>query len=403
MFKKEKLVENNTQNHKKVKKNIFGKTISVIIILLLVGVFGWQIFIFSGLSKVIGTTNSIFDNSNLDLFSFVKGSVKLKGEDRGRTNILLFGINEFDGDGLGTVDTNIVLSYFHKEKKLSTISIMRDLRVDGNIKINAAYPSIEPSIEQNTKYQSYLSRLLKIDIDYYTKINMKGAMELIDKVGGIEVDIPNTFRDWQYPKMGDYSFKFCPERGQRDAYMCPAPVFTKGRKKMMGDEALIFARSRKGMCYFENGKFWDANNCIENGDDARGKRQQIVIQALINKIKEDFNSGKVSLNTTYLQGILDVLGENVKTSFNIAEGLSLLYLIKDNVDVKDMKKVTISYQATKYKNDLLLLCSDRSSSDIILCDNTTFSINNLGNYATRLRQIFTNPLSEIDEEIKPIN
>jgi anionic cell wall polymer biosynthesis LytR-Cps2A-Psr (LCP) family protein len=96
---------------------------------------------------------------------------------------------------------------------------------------------------------------------------MKAAQELVDKVGGIEVDVPITFRDNEYPKFNDYSTVYCPERQSYDPYMCPAPLFEKGINKLDGDKALIYARSRKGVC-LGTGKVWYDLGCSENGDDA---------------------------------------------------------------------------------------------------------------------------------------
>jgi polyisoprenyl-teichoic acid--peptidoglycan teichoic acid transferase len=378
-----------------MKKNKnFGKIISSIILVSLIGILGWQIFVFSGIDNIIKSTNSAFDNSGLNFGSFFSGKVDLKGQSDGRTNILLFGYNEFDGDGKGTVDSNIIMSYFHNEKKVSTISFMRDLVVDEGVKINSVYPEIGESKTQNKEYQDYMSKLTGIPIHYTFKVNMKAAQELVDKVGGIEVDVPITFRDNEYPKFNDYSTTYCPERQSYDPFMCPAPLFEKGINKLDGDKALIYARSRKGVC-LGTGKVWYDVGCSENGDDARGRRQQQVIQAVAQKLKNDVESKKIVFNPQYIQGLLEVLGNNVQSSMNIAEAVSLLTTIREGVNIAELKKITLSYQTTVYKKDQLLLCTS-GVSDVILCDNSVFSVNNKGNYALRLREIFQNPLEEED-------
>jgi anionic cell wall polymer biosynthesis LytR-Cps2A-Psr (LCP) family protein len=376
----------------KLKKNMknklkFSKILSVIILFLLISTLGWQIFVFSGIENIVKSTNSAFDNSGLNFGSFFSGNVELKGQNEGRTNILLFGYNEFDGDGKG--------SYFHKEKKISTISIMRDLIVEGDSKLNAIYPELGDSKNQNKEYLDYMSKLTGIPIQYSFKINMKAAQELVDKVGGIEVDVPIKFKDEQYPKYNDYNTVYCPTRNSYDDYMCPAPLFEKGINKLDGEQALIYARSRKGQCYFENVKEWDAVGCSENGDDARGRRQQQVIQGVAQKLKNDVENKKIAFNPQYIQGLLEVLGNNVQSSMNVAEAVSLLTKIKENVNVSNIKKINLSYQTTIYKKDQLLLCTS-GVSDVVLCDNSNFSVNNKGNYALRLREIFQNPLEEED-------
>jgi polyisoprenyl-teichoic acid--peptidoglycan teichoic acid transferase len=381
----------------KKNKNI-GKIISSIILVSLIGLLGWQIFIFSGIDNIIKSTNSAFDNSGLNFGSLFTGKVELKGQNEGRTNILLFGYNEFDGDGKGTVDSNIILSYFHDKKKISTISFMRDFVVDEGVKINAIYPGIEESKTQNKEYQDYMSKLTGIPLHYTLKVNMRAALELVDKIGGIEVDVPITFKDNEFPKFNDYSSIYCPERQTYDPYMCPAPLFEKGINKLDGDKSLTYARSRKGVCLGAN-KTWYDVGCSENGDDARGRRQQQVIQGIVQKLKNDVESRKIVFNPQYLQGLLEVLGNNVQTSMNVAEAVSLVTTIRESVDLKELKKITLSYQSTIYKSDSLLLCTS-GVSDVILCDNSIFSVNNKGNYALRLREIFQNPLEE--EDINPL-
>jgi anionic cell wall polymer biosynthesis LytR-Cps2A-Psr (LCP) family protein len=377
-----------------------SKILSTIILLILIISLGWQVFVFSGIENIIKSTNSAFDNSGLDFGSLFTGKVSLKGQNEGRTNILLFGYNEFDGDGKGTVDSNIILSYFHDKKKLSTISFMRDLVVEDGVKLNSIYPEIGESKTQNIKYLDYMSKLTGLQIHYSVKINMRAAQELVDKIGGIEILSPIKFKDEQYPKFNNYETVFCPSRSRYDDYMCPSPIFEKGINNLDGEKALIYSRSRKGLCYFEELKVWDAVGCSENGDDARGRRQQQVIQGVAQKLKNDVESRKIVFNPQYLQGLLEVLGNNVQTSMNVAEAISLMTTIRESVNLKDLKKVTLSYQSTIYKKDSLLLCAS-GVSDVILCDNSTFSSNNKGNYALRLREIFLNPLEEVD--ISPID
>lgn len=380
------------------KKTNLGKILSLLVIVGLIGGLLFQIIVFSGFGNILNSTNSAFDNSQLDIFGFFTGGTKIKGQDEGRTNIMIYGINEDDGNGEGTVDSNIMLSYFHTTKKLSTVSFMRDLRVDGNVKINAIYPGLGVSATQNKQYGEYISKLTGINVHYTAKVNMKALIELVDTVGGVEIEIPTTFRDEEYPKYKDYSYKYCESRGVRDPYMCPGPKFIKGKKTMNGEEALIYARSRKGQCLNEKTKFWYDTGCEENGDDARSRRQQIVIQALASKLKNDVSNKKVVFDPKYLQSLFSVLGNNITTSLNVAEAYSLVNNIKDNANIADMKKIVINYQTTQYKKNELLLCEDSNeSSDLLLCDGTAFTIKNQGPYATRLRSIIQNPFEELED------
>jgi polyisoprenyl-teichoic acid--peptidoglycan teichoic acid transferase len=376
----------------KINKNT-SKLLSFITILGLIGLLFWQVFVFSGLDNIVKMTNNAFDNSNLNISALFTGNVEIKGQKEGRTNILLFGLNEFDGNGKGTVDSNIILSYFHNQNKVTTISFMRDMLVDNGEKLNAIYPQLEESKTQNKEYQDFFTQLTNIPIHYTVKINMSAMEKLVDKIGGVEVDVQNTFRDVNYPKFNDYSYSFCPDRGYSDEYLCPTPIFKKGKQAMNGEKALIYARSRKGQCFEEKDNSWYDLGCVENGDDARGARQQVIIQSIASKLKSDVDSKKIVLDTKYLSGILEVVGDNLSTSFNISEALSLLIKLKNSINPTEIKKITLSYQTTLYKKDQLLLCSP-NNIDIILCDGSVFKKDNVGNYALRLRQIIQEPLNE---------
>ncbi|MGL4758747.1 MAG: LCP family protein [Patescibacteria group bacterium] len=386
-----------------MNKKILGKILSLFVIFGLIGLVGWQVFVFSGFERLVNLTNSAFDNTGFDFGVFFGGKVDIKGQKDGRTNILLFGINEFDGDGNGTVDSNILISYFHDQKKVSTISFMRDMLVDQGAKLNSVYPELvtEKNLQTSIANKSYLEffgDILGLPVHYGVKINMKAAKELVDKIGGIEIEVKNTFKDNEYPKFNDYSNKLCPERGLIDPFMCPAPRFNKGLNKMDGDTALIYARSRKGVCFDSKTKTWYDTGCPENGDDARNNRQQEVIQGVAQKLKNDVESRKLIFDLSYLQGVFEALGSNIQTTMSLAEAYTLTNELK-NSNLSDLKRISINYRSTEFKKDQLLLCDDNAGG-VLFCDGSILSKSNNSNYALRLRQIIQNPLNEPEPILK---
>ena len=74
----------------------------------------------------------------------------------------------------------------------------------------------------------FRSRLFDVNIDYYAKINFKGVVQLVDALGGIDVDVDysiceqNSSRKW----------------GKNTIYV------EKGRQHLNGEQALAFARNR---------------------------------------------------------------------------------------------------------------------------------------------------------------
>ncbi len=140
-----------------------------------------------------------------------------------------------------------------------------------------------------------------ITIDYYVKINFKGVVKLVDTLGGIEVDVP---------------FSFCEQNSNREWGENTIYV-EKGLQTLNGEQALALARNRHpnpSMCSSK----W--TNYTSN-DFIRGQNQQLVVKALLNKIKDIR-----SLDTVY--ELLDALSENMETNMSRTEILSLYDIAK---------------------------------------------------------------------------
>ena len=69
--------------------------------------------------------------------------------------------------------------------------------------------------------------LLNIHIDRYVMINMKGLVQLVDKVGGITVNNPFDFDISIEENEPEYTAKIAP-----------------GRQEINGDQALVYSRMR---------------------------------------------------------------------------------------------------------------------------------------------------------------
>lgn len=86
-----------------------------------------------------------------------------------------------------------------------------------------------------------------IEIDYYIRVNFSGVEKIIDAIGGVTVH-------------SDYSFT---------THLPPHYTFSKGDNEMNGAEALGFARDRKS---------------VPGGERQRGKDQEYVIEAMVDKL-----------------------------------------------------------------------------------------------------------------------
>lgn len=109
------------------------------------------------------------------------------------------------------------------------------------------------------------------DIDYYARINFTSFMNLIDLLGGIEVVNDKAFSSQGYD-------------------------FPAGKVPLDSKKALSFAREHKS---------------LEVGDNDRGRNQQKVITAIINKLTS-FKS--VTNFSTILSGLSDSIQTNAPTA-----------------------------------------------------------------------------------------
>lgn len=102
------------------------------------------------------------------------------------SNILVLGID--DTKGMKRSDTIIVAHIEPRTRRIGVISIPRDTRVDvpgvGMTKINHAYAYGQESLTKRT-----VEAFLNVPIDHVVKVYVKGVEDLIDKLGGVKVNV----------------------------------------------------------------------------------------------------------------------------------------------------------------------------------------------------------------------
>lgn len=123
--------------------------------------------------------------------------------------------------------------------------------------------------------------LLKIEINYYFKVNFTSLIDMVDAVGGIEVNSEFAFTEYH----GEYSY-------------------VEGINKLDGKQALAFARERKA---------------FTDGDRMRGKNQQAVLSALVEKVS------KPSIITKF-DSLLKSLSDKFQTNMETSKMMELVKL-----------------------------------------------------------------------------
>jgi polyisoprenyl-teichoic acid--peptidoglycan teichoic acid transferase len=176
------------------------------------------------------------------------------------TTILVMGTDGGRARGRGDAHRSDSLLLLHLDPgthRVSYLSIPRDLRVEipgyGTAKINAASQVGGPALTLKT-----VKALTGLPIDHVVVVNFDGFKELIDGIGGIEVNVPKRI----------LSNKFdCPYKPARCANW-EGWRFEKGPQHMDGRRALVYSRIR--------------TNQLDPSDTdiSRGGRQQAVADAV---------------------------------------------------------------------------------------------------------------------------
>ena len=265
---------------KKIFAIIFG-----IILVLFLAVVGMGAKLYWDVSKSMDKTYETVERSK-------KSQVNLNNKEP--FSVLLLGIDTGDDGRVeqGRSDTTIVATVNPRDKQTTLVSLARDTYVDipgqgKKDKLNHAYAFGGASLAMDT-----VENYLNIPINHYVSINMAGLKELVNAVGGIEVNNNLTF--------------------SQDGY-----DFTIGKISLDGEQALSYSRMR-----YED----------PNGDYGRQERQRKVIEGIVQKV--------LSLNSvSNYQEILTAVSDNMKTDLSF----------------DDMKKIALDYRSAfgKVKQDQL--------------------------------------------------
>lgn len=183
----------------------------------------------------------------------------------GRTNILVLGAAGKGHVGGDLTDTIIFLSVDHQTGKTLVLSLPRDIWIPAlRTKLNSVYHYQGMDGAKKT-----VEEILGQPVNYGLLINFDVFTQIINTLGGIEVEVERGFDDYKYPIPGKENDP-CdsdPEFKCRYVHI----HFDVGLQHMNGEQALKYVRSR-----FAEGE--------EGTDFARSQRQQRLLIALKNKI-----------------------------------------------------------------------------------------------------------------------
>ncbi len=214
--------------------------------------------------------------------------------DNGRVTILLLGIDARNKvqEGASRTDVLTLVTIDPISKTAALLSIPRDLYVplpglNEQDRINTAYfwgeanrlPGSGPGYTEQTITYNF-----GVPVQRYAVIDFAGFKDVIDAIGGVDIDVPTEIVDYEYPTP-DY---------RTEVLRIPA-----GHIHMNGDLALKYVRTRH-----------------QDSDFGRLQRQQQVLLAIRDKALSIGSLNKIP-------EALNAMGDSLQTDLTLPEILSL--------------------------------------------------------------------------------
>ncbi|MDG5786688.1 LCP family protein [Evansella sp. AB-P1] len=258
---------------KKPKKKLKITLYTLLVLLLLVG--GGVAYV---ASKILGVTSS----AELDRGAMSDLRENTVNPSKDPISILFLGLDSRDEDLSGRTDAMIFATFNPEDSSIKMLNIPRDSRVeivgrDRLDKINHAHAFGGVDMTVDT-----VENLLQVPVDYIVSLNFIAFMEIVDELGGVNVNVPFTFTEKDNATYGTITLH-------------------EGEQTLNGQEALAYVRMRKS---------------DPMGDLGRGERQKEVIESIIRQ-SASFSS------ITRFGPIMDSLGNNLKTNLSFGNIVSM--------------------------------------------------------------------------------
>lgn len=213
---------------------------------------------------------------------------------------------EYAGDQFRS-DSIILTRIDPVDKKATMVSIHRDTLVDmgeyGQNKLNAAHALGGAALSVET-----VSKLAGVPISHYAEINFDGFKDVVDALGGVEVDVPMEIDDED-------------AGGHLDA----------GMQTLSGDQALILCRARHA--YDEFG----------DGDSYRAANQRLVLAAIAKKI--------LAADVATMASTVQTLSQYVTTDLEITDIIGLAQALQGLDPATDIYSA-MEPTTSEYINDI---------------------------------------------------
>ena len=267
---------------------------------------------------LLSHSTAVFKGNPMDILI----SSELKKDENGQTNFLIFGTSE-DAKGHGgqeLTDSILVASINQENKSAKVFSVPRDLWVNYSVagnepmsctvgdrgKINATYlcaleeyknsMSVSNAKDAASLYfAKKISEVTGLSMHYYVAADWGAVKMIVDKIGGIDVDVYADDED-----------------GIHDS--CQNIDLKKGMYyNMNGDLAMKLARARNAACA-------PGDYGLSRSNFDREINQQRIMNAIKNKV----SSIGILINPGQVMSIIDGLGDNLRTNIVMSEVRTLI-------------------------------------------------------------------------------
>lgn len=200
-----------------------------------------------------------------------------------------------DIDAGGNGDANILVTFNPDSGHITTLTTPRDsyipLACNGGATDKLTHAAAYGGSEC---VQKTLESIYDLKIDYTIKINFVGVIDIVNALGGIDIDVPENEMT-----SSTGSNEVCEQNSHGEkGTIC----WEEGKVVHMdGETALAFSRNRHGQ---------------DGGDFYRGRNQQIVIEAILDK------ATKIN-NISTINNLLNAISKHMRTNLTTKDFISL--------------------------------------------------------------------------------
>jgi LCP family protein required for cell wall assembly len=267
---------------------------------------------------VVSSTGNDYPNpraaSNPQPVTGLTGESLPDWEQQERVNILLLGIDKRPDEQYARTDTMILVTIDPATGRAGMLSIPRDLWVTipgyGENRVNTAhymgdkngYPGGGPALAMKTVQYN-----LGVPVHFYVRVDFGGFRRIVDTLGGIDIDVPQTINDPKYPD---------------DNYGYDPFYIEAGPQHLDGYTALKYARTR----------------ATSGADFDRARRQQTVLFAIREKALAIGVVPKIP-------ELWATMADTVQTDLQLVDILELAKL-SDEITSEDIQGSVIDYTMT---------------------------------------------------------